>query len=376
MWVVVCVLLLNAAGIISHSDSELEYLHVNSRGEVSVVSAVLVQGQQFWKIPSCGEGDHPATPRKLRNDTTSMPAMTVTSSLRGPSEPLGTHIHGSHHISRALSSRQGSEEKGDKVDLIDKLLQEEEAAELRKQQSQHRISPESCSVYCPAPTGASTADVDRPLPMRLKGNYDESWSTCDHASHMRKQLQINPNLVDVGDQNAVLVLRGAADGSTAAESCYEVKDAKQLWRSHHAAAPTEEDGGLAAGVPGKCMIAQVVEQPCVPYFFNCTSPLAASGNSASIAADEVVVTVHLKLAGLAYSVLATHQEADLAAAFANIFKVCYVLSCVCVLCCALRLLCYVMANQAIANRVAPEFVQLLISKDAYCRVALFADCPE
>lgn len=323
-------------------------MQVNSRGEVSVLSAIMVQGQQFWKIPNCGDSQG----RKLRNtssaSTTSAAATVTTGCLRGspkmrslsPLARLGRTARRALFAISGASSSNTAEEEGEadsKVDPIDKLLQEEEAAELLRQQSQHRIRPETCSVYCPTLINTVGIDEDRPLPLRLKGNYDDSWSSCDQASHVRNQLQIRPGKVGVSDPNSVLVLRSGADGRAAGESCYEVKGASHLWHSVHAATPAveEEDGGTVAAVPGKCMVATVVEQPCTPYFSNCTSPAAVvqesgfSGPSGSSAAttdaaavgEEVTVTTHLKLTGLAYSALAPHQEADLVAAFSRIFNV-------------------------------------------------------
>jgi hypothetical protein len=243
--------------------STIDYLHVDSRGEVSALTARVVKGQQYWKVPVC---DDVAVARRL--------------SLRGLKE-------GDSHDAEAFI-----------VAPITRTVREE------------------CAVTC---TG-SEYGAGQVVRLNTALPVESTASQCDAVSHTRKQLQIDMSrtLDAPSTRDNVLVL-GKAE--TLAQQCYVVEGAAAVHAGAGAAARHE------LGPSTQCHTVSVVESACKPYRGNCTSTVRivngarANFDAVAVDADDVVFTVHMRLKGIAGGVLTDFQEADLLAAFAGLLKV-------------------------------------------------------
>jgi len=291
---------------------------VDSAGTVSVGSASLIKGQQYWKVPSCDSATS-AVRRALDADKAASGA-----SLSIPADWTAVGVAD---------------------ELNNAGLDAEEAEELRAQQLQHRIVPEQCAVVCPlfVPSGDAALDAVRALPVRVnaKAAVDYTTTACDADTQTRKRLTVRNALLDTDAQPNVLTL-GSSTGGDSKVLCYSVLNAKAV----KGAAPTtnaqvDSSEDTRAKAPAKCKTAAVEEESCRPYFFNCTAPatLPRAPSAAELPPtsdiNDVVVAVHMRLKGMHYSSLPAHQEADLINAFASIFKV--------------NLLCFFLLNYVCVN---------------------------
>lgn len=284
-----------------NSESRLEYLRVDSAGTVSVGSASVIKGQQYWKVPSCD-----ATSRRTLQDKT-----TGAAGVNIPAD---------------WTAVNAADKLGDALDA-------EDAEELRVQQLQHRIVSEQCAVVCPlfASSGEAALDAERALPVRVnaKTGVDHTTTACDAGTQTRKRLIVRNALVDTAGESNVLTLASSTGGDSKV-LCFSVLNAKSV----SGAAPTtnaqvDNSENNAVIAPAKCKTATVEEETCRPYFVNCTASAKLTGVPVVPASDllpksdvdDVVVAVHMRLKGLHYSTLPAHHEADLINAFASIFKV-------------------------------------------------------
>jgi hypothetical protein len=240
-------------------------MHVDSRGEVSALTASVVKGQQYWKVPVC---EDVAAVRRL--------------SLRGLKEGDGND---------ADPATVGAV-------VVARTVREE------------------CAVTC---TG-SEYGAGQLVRLNTALPVESAASQCDAVSHTRKQLQIDMSrTVDAPSaRDSVIVL---TKPGTQAQQCYIVEGAAAVHAGAGAAARHELSPNT------QCHTVAVVESACKPYQGNCTSTVRsvngarANFDAVAVDADDVVFTVHMRLKGLVGGTLTDFQEADLIAAFAGIFKV-------------------------------------------------------
>jgi len=278
-----------------------EYLQVNKEGEVSVGTASVMYGQEFWRVPSCAEGA--AARRSLES---------MTSAERG------------------LGSLE------DEVNAALNFVPQEGSAS--------RIVAQKCSVVCPRLEAGSTderaegmesnAGITALLPVRVntKVGVEETVTACDVQTQTKKHIDVSDTLVPTLGASNVLTVKPVLNNDRKVQ-CFSVSNAasvKDPAPTSHSEANPEKTGGedsSRAPAPSSCKATTVVETSCRPYVPDCTHPTAAfaaagAGKAADpvVIANEIVVVVHLRLQGLHYDTLPAYQEADLLTAFANIFK--------------------------------------------------------
>ena len=287
-------------------DRRFEYLQVNKEGEVSVGTASVMYGQEFWRVPSCAEGA--AARRSLES---------LASAERG------------------LGSLE------DEVNAALNFVPQEGSAS--------RIVAQKCSVVCPRIEAGSTderaegmesnAGITALLPVRVntKVGVEETVTACDVQTQTKKHIDVSDTLVPTLGTSNVLTVKPVLNNDRKVQ-CFSVSNAasvKDPAPTSHSEANQEKTGGedsSRAPAPSSCKATTVVETSCRPYVPDCTHPTAAAVAAAVVAGagkaadlvlidNEIVVVVHLRLQGLHYDTLPAYQEADLLSAFASIFKV-------------------------------------------------------
>jgi hypothetical protein len=181
---------------------------------------------------------------------------------------------------------------------------------------------EECAIACPNPSRGAPADPNAEfsvLPVRVHPEHgiENAASQCDPVTHTRKQLRLDlTRTVDLpSSKENVIVQRTAGK-----QHCVVVENGQSVV-SNAAQRPHQE-------AHAQCKVVAVVDTPCKPYFFNCSSTVrhTAAGERATSDgvvgdANDVVFALHLRLKGLPGGVLTELQESDLLFAFANLFQV-------------------------------------------------------
>jgi hypothetical protein len=270
----------------------LDFIRLSSGGEVSVGSARVERGQQYWRVPQC----------------TGSSSRRLTSASAAALEGLH-HLRGLQEAS-ALEIAIGADELGLSADWA--LLPKQATPPVR-------TVLEECAVSCPVAEEDPLSRVAvAAQPVRVSNGLalESSASPCDPVTHTRTQLHVEEGrTVDLpADKSSVLVLQGG-DRSV----CVVVENA------HSVTSNAADLSGLEHSA--QCQVVSVVSAPCKPYRLNCTSTARmrdgarADFDAVRVDASDIVFTLHLRLKGLRGGQLTALQTDDLVNAFAQIFQV-------------------------------------------------------